>query len=128
MPCETFFPSDTLNHNSLSVMMSTKKVFVSMDPRLLESLLTILVILTLALLTLDHTHFHGVEDDTVVSRLVNRFFLAVSTVSTIGYDTVGPKTMLARSICIIAQLFMLMQVQTSLRGVYEDRATSKSEA
>lgn len=109
-------------------MMSTKKVFVSMDPRLLESLLTILVILTLALLTLDHTHFHGIEDDTIVSRLVNRFFLAVSTVSTIGYDTVGPKTMLARSICIIAQLFMLMQVHTSLRGVYEERATSKSEA
>ena len=105
------------------MLSSVKQVFVGMDPRLLESLLTILVLLTLVLMLFPHSDFNGIteEDEKTQGKILPRFYLAISTVSTVGYGDISPKTAAARLVCIIAQLFMLLEIHSSLRTVYAER-------
>ena len=108
------------------MLTSVKQVFVSLDRRLLESLLTILVLLTLAFMALPHSDFNGItaEDELAQGKLLPRLHLAMATVSTVGYGDIYPKSALARSICIIAQLMMMLEIHASLRDVYHERKTA----
>lgn len=108
---------------------SVKQVFVDIDKRLLQSVLTILVLLTMALSVFDQEHFRGISGvETLEQRIVNRLHLATATVSTVGYGDIAPKSMEVKLICIVAQILMMIEFQMTIRNVYEMRFQQSAAA
>ena len=105
------------------MLSSLKQVVVGLDRRMFESLLAILVLLTAALMLLPNDHFSGIsdEDESIQGKLLPRLHLAMSTVSTVGYGDVVPRSPTARAICMVAQLLMMLEIHSSIRLALEDR-------
>ena len=106
------------------MLTPVKEVFVLSDRQLLKSILTILVLLTAFLMLLPNSDFNGIDTDDVslIDRLISRLHLAMATVSSVGYGDIVPKSRMARFVCIIAQLMIMLEPHTSIRDVYTARA------
>ena len=110
------------------MISSVKKVFVDLDMRLLQSILTILVLLTAILCYYDASHFNGIPGmETSSTKFINRLHLATATVSTVGYGDISPKSSEVRLICILAQILMMLELHTSVRNVYELKYVERQE-
>ena len=107
------------------MLTPVKEVFVSLDRQLLKSILTILVLLTAFLMLLPNSDFNGIDTDDVslIDRLISRLHLAMATVSSVGYGDIVPKSRMARFVCIIAQLMIMLELHTSIRDVYTARVS-----
>jgi hypothetical protein len=65
------------------------------------------------LLGYDHSHWNGIDeenDETIIKKLINRFYFLTSTFSTAGYGDITPKTNSCRVIIIILQLFVIIGI------------------
>ena len=59
-------------------------------------------------LSLGPSHFNGLDaSETIVERVVNRFYFAVTTVSTVGYGDISPKSLVAKCVVMTAMLTLL---------------------
>jgi Trk-type K+ transport system membrane component len=72
-------------------------------------------IIAAILLTLDHTHFNGFDDekkrnDGLLQKFFNRIYFCSTTLSTVGYGDVSPKSNLARGISILLQFIATVGV------------------
>ena len=59
----------------------------------------------------DHTHFNGIaadEDDSMISIFVTRLYFTMTTVSTIGYGDITPKSIKVRCATIFLQLIVTL--------------------
>lgn len=72
--------------------------------------LTIIGILTVLLLFLDKDNFEGIHEEGFTWKgAFERFYLACTTVSTVGYGDVYPKSVLARSLVSGVSLLVVFQ-------------------
>ena len=55
-------------------------------------------------------HFNGLEDERVGERLINRLYYVMTTVSTVGYGDISPKTPFAKLVGITIMSTMLATV------------------
>lgn len=67
-----------------------------------------LIIISFITLFLDHTHFSGLEKEesehhSLLQKYFNRMYFCSTTLSTVGYGDIVPKTTSARAIAIILQ-------------------------
>jgi len=76
-----------------------------------KQIYTIIIILYLIiLLNLDHTHFNGItkKNDTLFcDKLLNRIYFITTTLSTIGYGDISPKTRILKCIAISLQIIII---------------------
>ena len=69
---------------------------------------------TLVLTFLDHTHFKGIEEEDdrdLFSKVKTRLYFSMTTLSTVGYGDIVPKSDIARSITIIMQLMIMLSIR-----------------
>lgn len=55
-------------------------------------------------------HFNGLEYERIGERLINRLYFVMTTVSTVGYGDISPKTPFARLVGITIMSLMLVSV------------------
>lgn len=66
-----------------------------------------IVIFTAFTSFLGSDHFHGIEDERFDERFLNRFYFVMTTLSTVGYGDVSPKSPLAKGISIAMMMTLL---------------------
>lgn len=90
-------------------MPSTQHLFLS--------LALIVVTFTVALYSLDASHFNGIEDDqekTFFERLLNRLYFCMTTISTVGYGDISPKSGTAKALVMVLHAIVLLAVHESM--------------
>ena len=67
---------------------------------------------TIILSFFDRKHFNGINDieKSIITKVVNRFYLTTTTFSTVGYGDINPKSTVAKSIIISLQLVMIFEI------------------
>lgn len=60
----------------------------------------------------DSEDWNGMDqpDDSLFTKLFNRFYFSLTGLTTIGYGDISPKSMKARSIVMIQLIFVLMEI------------------
>ena len=81
------------------------------------SYIIILIVLSFITLLLDHTHFIGLENEknahhTFLQKFFNRVYFCSTTLSTVGYGDIVPKTTSARIITIVLQFIATVGILT----------------
>ena len=59
----------------------------------------------------DHTHWTGIDledDDTVIERFLTRLYFTSTTLSTVGYGDIVPKTHICRNVVVALQIGMII--------------------
>jgi hypothetical protein len=72
-----------------------------------------IIICTILLCTIPYSEFSGIEeeeDDTLLKRVFNRLYLTTTTLSSVGYGDIYPKSIYARSIIIMMQIFIIFHI------------------
>lgn len=82
--------------------------------------LTIIGILTVLLMFLDKDNFEGIHEKGFTWKgAFERFYLACTTVSTVGYGDVYPKSVLARSLVSGVSMLVVFQYADFFSILYE---------
>lgn len=82
----------------------------------------VLVVASALLMALDASHFNGIDDETVWERFCNRMYLLLTTISTVGYGDIHPKSVTARAVlgvvmaCMIVEFDPLRLFETLVQG------------
>lgn len=82
-----------------------------LEPR--STLLSIAVIVaafTVLTFFLGPAHFNGLDDERLGERLLNRLYYVMTTVSTVGYGDISPKSPFAKLVGITLMATMLATV------------------
>ena len=67
------------------------------------------VVFFLATLRLDSTHFRGFDEEKRSSeRFLNRLYFVATTLSTVGYGDMSPKSTLAKSVSVAAMTCLVV--------------------
>lgn len=63
----------------------------------------------------DHTHFNGIEEesDQGYDKILNRLYFVLTSLSTIGYGDISPKTQPCRYVTILLQAFVCIEFISS---------------
>lgn len=85
------------------------------------SLVVALVLLTIAAPAKEFRGLDEDEDDTLYKKFVNRLYFATTTVSTIGYGDITPKSTSLRYLVAVVQLLMLFSIQSGLVEYFDQR-------
>lgn len=85
------------------------------------ALVIALVVMTILIPTEEFNGLTSEDDDTFWKKFVNRLYFATTTVSTIGYGDITPKSTRMRYTIAIVQLFMLFSLQSGLVEYFERR-------
>lgn len=73
----------------------------------------IFFVFLIKLMLLSHDHFSGIdeeEDKNLFNRIFNRLYLITSTLSSVGFGDISPKSTMARGIIMILQLFIILHI------------------
>jgi len=73
----------------------------------------IFVVFLIKLMFLPYNHFSGIdeeEDKNLFDRIFNRLYLITTTLSSVGYGDIYPKTKMARGIIMILQMFVILHI------------------
>ena len=70
--------------------------------------MSIVVVSTLLALALGPSHFNIDDDEGWGMRAMNRLYFVLATVSTVGYGTIAPRTVLAKSLSMAIMTSMLL--------------------
>jgi hypothetical protein len=67
---------------------------------------------TIVLSFFDNSHFNGIHDieQSLFTKIFNRFYLITTTFSTVGYGDISPKSKTTKSIIISLQLLMIFEI------------------
>jgi len=79
--------------------------------RILLKLVILMVLFVIIFYQFDHTHWTGIEytDDLVkTNRLMNRIYFTSSTMSTVGYGDIVPRSHTCRNIVVILQIGIII--------------------
>ena len=80
--------------------------------------LGILVAATALLCALDKSNFNGLDDeDGFLDVVLNRFYFAITTISTVGYGDVTPKSRIAKCLSMVLQTSILLAFSEKLVDV-----------
>lgn len=83
----------------------------SLEPRsTIASIAAIVLCFTVLTLLMGPHHFNGLEDERAGERLINRLYYVMTTVSTVGYGDISPKTPFAKLVGITIMSTMLATV------------------
>lgn len=67
--------------------------------------------------TLDHTHWNGIdEEETIEKRLENRLYYVMTTMSTVGYGDISPKSSEARLITSGMMVYLVWELDSYLKN------------
>lgn len=70
-----------------------------------------IIFFTIILCLFDNTHFNGINENESVSALIfNRFYFVTSSLSTVGYGDVSPKSKSTKLIVVILQLIIIFEI------------------
>lgn len=87
------------------------KLSQSLEPRsTIASIAVIVLGFTVLTLLMGPRHFNGLEDERIGERLINRLYYVMTTVSTVGYGDISPKTPFAKLVGITIMSTMLATV------------------
>ena len=97
--------------------------FKEKDKMFLSTVLSLIFIISCVFTLLGPSHFNGLETEMEVKhstgvistnalfmRVVNRIYFVSTTVSTVGYGDISPKTSVARLLTILTQVLMLVNI------------------
>ena len=83
----------------------------TLEPRsTLVSIAGIVVAFTALTTLMGPDHFHGLEDEQLSDRILNRLYYVMTTVSTVGYGDISPKSSSAKLVGIAIMTTMLATV------------------
>tara|TARA_B100000745_G_scaffold283807_1_gene218080 strand:+ start:694 stop:972 length:279 start_codon:yes stop_codon:yes gene_type:complete len=80
---------------------------------LIRNYVILISIFTLLFSFFDHTHFDGfgeLDDSTIPKRIFNRLYFTITTVSSVGYGDISPKTTDIRCVVMILQTILIFAV------------------
>jgi hypothetical protein len=81
----------------------------------LTSFLIVLIIFSCIFAGFGKEHFSGLEDETTIyERLFNRLYFTMTTISTVGYGDVYPKSMECKSVNMILMSLVTLSLITSV--------------
>jgi len=89
-----------------------KKVMISLVANMSEIIFLYLVF-TMIFCQYDHTHWNGIkekDDDTFKKKFFNRLYFTSTTYSTVGYGDISPKSTSCRTIAILLQTFIIIEI------------------
>ena len=79
-----------------------------------KEIFIILSIFTIILSFLDKTHFNGLEntdDNNIIQKLTDRLYLVTTTLSSVGYGDISPKSNIAKYVIILIQLCVILTIK-----------------
>lgn len=83
--------------------------------KIIKSLVFVLLlscVFSVLLTYFDHTHWNGIdeteEEQTIFHKVFNRLYFVTSTMSSVGYGDITPKTNIAKGVVILLQLLVLI--------------------
>ena len=79
--------------------------------RILLKLFILMIVFSCIFSAFDHTHWNGIEpvdDVNVFERFMTRLYFTSSTMSTVGYGDIVPRTHLCRNIVVALQFWMIV--------------------
>ena len=76
----------------------------------LVSIAAIVMGFTIITFFLGPAHFNGLDDERLSERLINRLYYVMTTVSTVGYGDISPKSPFAKLVGITIMSTMLATV------------------
>ena len=83
--------------------------------RIILSTIIIWIIFTIIFSFFEESHFSGIDDkNDFLTRVFNRSYLTLTTMSTVGYGDMYPASMPTRSLNMILMFIVLWGVVTSL--------------
>jgi hypothetical protein len=88
--------------------------------RLKENLLETVIILAVSVTILcffDYTHWTGIEeeeDKNIVKKIFNRLYFATTTMSSVGYGDVSPKSYGCRGVVMFVQILVILHILSVL--------------
>ena len=80
---------------------------------LIKNYAILITIFTFLFTLFDHTHFDGfgeLDDSTIPKRIFNRLYFTITTVSSVGYGDISPKTTDIRCVVMILQTILIFAV------------------
>ena len=80
---------------------------------LIRNYVILISIFTFLFALFDHTHFDGfgeLDDSTTSKRIFNRLYFTITTVSSVGYGDISPKTTDIRCVVMILQTILIFAV------------------
>lgn len=81
----------------------------------LKSLVLILVVFTCIFSIFGKEHFSGLDDEkNIIERIFNRLYFTMTTMSTVGYGDVYPKTMICRSLTLVLMIIVCLSLVTDV--------------
>ena len=78
-------------------------------------ILIIGVIFITILLFFDYTHWNGIleeEDKSIVKKIFNRYYFVTTSISTIGYGDISPKSYSCKFIVSLLQILVAMHIMS----------------
>jgi hypothetical protein len=79
--------------------------------------MVIVIIFLIILSFLDYTHWTGIhkEEDTFIhKKIFNRYYFVASTISSVGYGDISPKSYLCKSIVSVLQILVTIHILSSI--------------
>ena len=79
--------------------------------RILMKLFVLMLLFSCIFSAFDHTHWNGIEpedDVNVFERFMTRLYFTSSTMSTVGYGDIVPKTHMCRNVVVALQFWMIV--------------------
>ena len=76
----------------------------------ITSIATIVIGFTILTLLMGPQHFNGLEYERIGERLINRLYFVMTTVSTVGYGDISPKTPFAKLVGIAIMSTILASI------------------
>ncbi len=83
----------------------TKEIFLEVI------LITITFIIILSFF--DHTHWNGIEekeDKSIIKKIFNRYYFITTTISSVGYGDISPKSYICKFIVSLLHIFVAVHV------------------
>ena len=82
-------------------------------------LLCTLVLFVCATSLLDFSHFNGIEEEESPSeRILNRIYFALTTLTTIGYGDISPRSTTSKLVAVAFQIAMLFAIGENVSKMY----------
>ena len=84
--------------------------------RLIKALIKIFLIViisTLIYMSFNHEHWNGInenDDKNLFNKLISRLYFTTTTLSSVGYGDISPKTNINRLITIILHIIVLITI------------------
>jgi len=90
--------------------------FEKIKEQTLETIV-IVIIFMIILSFFDYTHWNGIqeeEDKSIPKKIFNRLYFLTSTISSVGYGDISPKSYLCKFIVILIQILVSIHIISSI--------------